>query len=178
MKTYKYILPFFVLLLMSCMQNSELTSLKGDSDINYKESFAKWNELKKTNGNSYTYQATFSSWTGFGSITEFRIENGKVVSRTYQEFSINDTTGHKETRDIYTETVDDLNSHERGVTPLTIDELYDSCAKDYLIADTDENTLYFNTELNGTMNLCGYVPNNCADDCYHGIRINSFQWID
>ena len=175
MKNFNFLLLFFAL--TSCMQNNEI-ELTGDSGINYKESLAKWNELKTINGNSYSYQTTFVSWVGFGSITELKVEDGKVTARSYQEFSINDSTGQKETQAIYSETKSDLGSHQKGAKPLTIDELYESCAKEYLIVDTDDNTLFFDTELNGTMNLCGFVPNNCADDCYSGIKINSFEWID
>jgi hypothetical protein len=71
-----------------------------------------------------------------------------------------------------------LGSHDKGVSLLTIDDLYKSCASKYLIADSKNNTLYFDTELNGLMTLCGFVPNGCQDDCYQGVKINSFKWIE
>ncbi|NLD50989.1 MAG: hypothetical protein GX660_27920, partial [Clostridiaceae bacterium] len=82
--------PFFVILmvlLISCEKNNDknsvLTTLKGDSGISYNESLSKWRELKLINGNSYTYQTTFISWTGFSNITELKIEDGIVTSRIY-----------------------------------------------------------------------------------------------
>ncbi len=156
---------------------SVLKSLSGQSGITYTESIDKWNDLKNRNGNSYIYQTTFVSWAGFGSVTELKIIDGIVTSRIYQEFRINETNGEREVVDIYSETKVDLGIHEKGAAPATIDELYNSCASEYLIADEKQNTLYFETELNGLMNLCGFVPKGCMDDCYIGVRINSFEWI-
>ncbi|UOR05180.1 hypothetical protein MUN82_19860 [Hymenobacter aerilatus] len=184
MKLNKFILPILTAIIMSCSKDettnlSVLTTLKGESGISYNESLSKWYELKKTNGNSYVYQTTFVSWTGFGSITEIKIEKGIVTSRAYQEFKINATNGQREIIDTYTETKANLGSHKKGAAPLTIDDLYNSCASEYLIVDKEKNTLYFDTDkINGSMNLCGFVPKGCADDCFRGIRINSFKWSD
>tara|TARA_R110000851_G_scaffold279768_1_gene433063 strand:- start:472 stop:612 length:141 start_codon:yes stop_codon:yes gene_type:complete len=46
------------------------------------------------------------------------------------------------------------------------------------VVDKEKNTLYFETEINGIMTLCGFVPNGCADDCYQGISIDSFEWVN
>lgn len=183
MKTNRLFPLIFMVILMSCEKNNDdkssvLTTLKGESGFNYNESFAKWTELKNKNGNSYIYQTTFFSWTGFGSTTELKIEEGVVISRDYQEFITNETTGQREIIDTYTETETNLGSHEKGANLLSIDDLYNSCASEYLIVDTEKNTLYFETELDGLMTLCGFVPDGCMDDCFRGVRIDSFKWID
>lgn len=177
--------PFFVILmvlLISCEKNNDknsvLTTLKGDSGISYNESLSKWRELKLINGNSYTYQTTFISWTGFSNITELKIEDGIVTSRIYKEFQTNETNGQKELIDSYTETMNSLGSHDKGANLLTIDDLYNSCAGEYLIVDKERNTLYFDTGISGLMTLCGFVPNGCVDDCFTGVRIISFEWFD
>ncbi len=169
--------------LMSCEKNetnklSVLTTLKGESGLSYNESLSKWAGLKSKNGNTYVYQTTFTSWTGFGSVTELKVIDGIVTSRIYQEFETNETNGQHEIIDSYSETKVDLGIHEKGAKPLTIDELYNTCASEYLIVDEKNNTLYFETELNGLMTMCGFVPNGCMDDCYRGISINSFKWIE
>jgi len=186
MKAYLSLIFAFTLIFTSCEKNDDsdknelsvLTSLKGENGLSYNESLNKWTELKKDNGNSYIYQTTFLSWTGFGRTTELKIIEGKVTSRIYQEFSTDEQTGERVITDSYTENENDLGNHEKGAIPLTIDELYSSCAGDYLIVDEEKNTLYFETEINGLVALCGFVPDGCVDDCFQGISIDSFDWID
>lgn len=183
MKTNRLFFLILIVILISCEKNNKdglsvLTTLKGESGLSYNESLKQWTELKKQNGNSYIYQTTFVSWTGFGSTTELKIEDGIVTSRIYQEFETNATNGQHEIIDTFTETEDDLGSHEKGATPLTIDDLYNSCAGEYLIVDEENNTLIFEAELNGLMTLCGFVPIGCMDDCFRGVRINSFEWVE
>lgn len=170
------------MILMSCENSNDklsvLTTLKGESGLTYNESLTQWSELKNLNGDSYIYQTTFISWAGFGNITELKIESGIVTSRTYQGFITNEANGQKEIIETYTETLTNLGSHEKGASPLTIDDLYNSCASEYLTVDLENNTLYFETELDGLMTLCGFVPNGCMDDCFRGVEINSLEWID
>jgi|WetSurMetagenome_2_1015567.scaffolds.fasta_scaffold277205_1 hypothetical protein len=182
MKTRSLLFAIFIVLFISCVKNddknSELTTLKGESGISYDESLTKWRELKNSNGNSYIYQTTISSWNGSSRVTELKIEEGKVTSRSYKEFKTNESGGQQEIVDSYTETITNLGTHEKGASALTIDDLYNSCASKYLIADKERNTVYFETEINGLMTLCGFVPNACMDDCFNGVRINAFKWID
>jgi hypothetical protein len=179
MKTNQIVIVFLFMILISCGKDeSVMTELKGESGLSYNESFSKWTDMKKKNGNSYIYQTTIVSWFGYGSITELKIENGVVASRSYQQFKTDGTNGQREIIDSYSETKVELGSHEKGATPFTIDELYDSCASEYLIVDQDKNTLYFEAESDGLMTLCGFVPDGCMDDCFSGVRINSFKWIN
>jgi hypothetical protein len=175
MKIYKLLLAITIFTMMSCDKDDDNKSLIM-TDFNVSK--VNWEELKSINGNSYTYQTTFSSWTGFGAMTELKIRDGIVISRLYEEFQINGANGQKEVLNSYLEEGSDLGSNERGAKILTIDQLYDSCVSKYLIADTKNNTLYFESELGGIMSLCGYVPNGCVDDCFSGVRINSFNWTD
>ena len=183
MKTNRFLLLIFVVILMACEKSNDdklsvLSTLKGENGFTYNESLKQWTELKDINGNSYIYQTTFVSWTGFGSITELTIEEGVVTSRVYQEFKTNETNGQREIIDTYTETKTNLGSHDKGAYSLTIDDLYNSCASEYLTVDKENNTLYFETEIDGLMSLCGFVPEGCMDDCFRGVKINSFKWID
>ena len=159
-------------------ESSILTSLKDKNILSYNESLNKWTELKIVNGNSYIYKTTFLSWAGFGSTTKLKIIDGKVKARVYKEFRADEQTGERIITDSYDENEYVLGSHEKGASPLTIDKLYSSCASDYLVVDKEKNTLYFETEINGLMTLCGFVPNGCADDCYQGISIDSFEWVN
>lgn len=176
---------FLLVFLISCdkedhsgvIETSLLTSLTGDSGLSYNESKDKWNVLKSKHGKSYIYQTSVTSWSGYSYITEIKVIDDIVTSRIYQEFRVDNTNGNKEVIDSYNESINDLGSHEEGAAPLTIDELYNICASEYLVIDEENNTLYFKTELNGLMTLCGFVPDGCMDDCFKGISINSFDWV-
>lgn len=182
MKTNKMLFLVILGIFLSCEENEcyneEKLLLKGEIGSNYNESLNKWLELKKINGNSYIYQILVNSWTGFGSITELKIEEGIVVSRSYQKFKTNHTNGQREIIDSYTETKSDLGTHEKGAKPLTIDDQYNTCAREYLIVDEESNTLSFETENDGLMSLCGFSPKGCMDDCFTGVYISSFKWIN
>jgi hypothetical protein len=157
---------------------TQLAIASGEKEMSYEASLANWNELKEINGNSYVYQRSFRSWTGYGYDTELWVENGVITKRVYEEY--HQEWGPNTPRtilDSYIETGADLGSHLKGDDILTIDDLYKACYSKYLIADTENNTMYFRTENNGMMTICGYVPNNCADDCFIGIRISAFKWI-
>lgn len=169
------------LVLSACKKDthlSVLTTLTGESGITYDESLEKWNALKALNGDSYIYQSTFVSWTGSGTITEIRVENGVATRRKYQAFETSGVKGERTVISSYVEEERELGRDERGARPLTIDELYATCAKEYLIADTELNTLLFNTDSRGLMSLCGYVPDNCLDDCFQGVNIYGFDWLN
>ena len=142
----------------------------------YQESIDAWGELKVTNGDSYIYQTTHTSWSSHGNTTEIRVDDGVVTTRIYQEFKINPSNSDRTITYSYREDGDGVGSNPKGAEPLTIDELYQTCIKDFMTADVETNTVYFQTTTEGLMTLCGFVPEGCADDCYHGIRIYSFAW--
>ena len=178
MKRQPFLLLIFLLALWSCEKDSSsvYSTLKGESGITYDQSFSQWQKLKAKNGISYVYTLSFQSWTGLRSSTTLTVENGFVSQRSYTEYLINYPENEIVVSDSYTETGDDLGSHDKGVPLFTIDDLYDTCAKDYLVVDNSNNTLYFETDEKGIINTCGYVPDNCADDCFVGVNIDSFSW--
>ena len=178
MKKSIQILITFIFVLSCDSGEGLLDELLSKNELSYIQSFNQWDDLKKDNGNSYVYKTTFISWTGYGHTTELRVENGIVVSRDFEEFRINFSTQQNEIIETYSESFDELGSHEKGATPRTIDELYNSCAKKYLKVNKKKNTIYFETEENGLMKSCGFVPNECIDDCYISVNISSFEWID
>ncbi len=196
MKTNRLYILIILVALISCEINNNDNNKSsvylypsGEIQIPYKEntstftelrdeSFSKWTEFKEKNGNSYMYQTSRSSWTGSSSKTEFKIINGVVISRRYEAFRPSGTYVERRKVYSYSETKDDLGTNTRGGKPLTLDELYHSCADEYLIVDKSKNTLYFKTNQDGLMTLCGFVPRTCADDCFRGVRIDSIRRLD
>ncbi len=185
---YAFVLGLSSTTFFSCskdevINNSKIETVKKDKlfqkhqlpEDKFNESLNKWEKLKAENGDSYTYQTQFVSWTGFRATTTLTIEEGKVVSRSYRE-----TNSNQEVTFSYIETSakDNLGSHKyRGASVLTIDDLYKNCIDQYLVVDESNNSIYFETDDNGLMTLCGYVPNNCMDDCFMGVRVSSFDWL-
>lgn len=170
------ILLFVALTATSCDENN-LNEIKGESGISYSQSLKKWKELKGIHGNSYVYSTTFTSWTGSGSTTVIKVENGVITARYFEQFN-RDENGAKTIVNAYTETGATLGTHTEGAPLHTMDELYESCARKYLVVSEKKNKLYFETGRNDVMTLCGFVPNDCADDCFKGIRVQSLEWLD
>ena len=174
----------FMLVGLSCDQNesiipdqlSLLSPLESEQALSYDQSLIKWQELKDQNGNSYIYQTTFTSWIGMGHTTELKIENGVVTSRIFQEFARR-SDGSEDIIDSYREDSRNLGTHEKGADVLTIDQLYEKCATEYLVVDEENNTVFFETSRDGILTICGYVPDQCVDDCFKGIKINAFDWL-
>lgn len=163
---------------ISCEKEDNIFEIKGENNYNYYESLETWNQLKNIHGDSYTYETTYGSWTGYGSTTKLEIKNGIVISRTNHRYQIDNSNGEKVTIDSYSENLENLGSHDYGASLLTMDEIYDICAEEYLIVNKKNNNIYFETKENGIIKLCGFVPNNCQDDCFTGISIENFNWID
>ena len=178
----KITITVFLLLLFSCDKDDN-TNISYGSE--YEKSLNSWNELKKTNGTSYSYESTFVSWVGFGSTTKITVVDNTVSSREYIAYNLynpetNEYLGmdNKIITDQFTEDINTLNTNELGAKPLTIDELYLSCAADYLTLDTSKNEITFTTDTNGILTNCTYYSIGCQDDCSIGIRINNFKWSD
>ena len=149
----------------------------GDDPTLYQQSRSAWLDLKELNGDSYKYTATETSWTGAGSHTTIEVRKGEVTGRSYEGFEISDETGEISVIESFGETGTDIGKDQRGFRPLTIDELYELCLSQYLVVDPEENRIFFETFENGIVSLCGYVPKNCADDCYQGFTLSDFKWL-
>lgn len=157
-------------LLFSCRKD-EITP----EYIEARDAWGEWKEAKAQNGNSYAFKAVTTSFANTGTSTEIRVENGVVTSRKFKAYTLN-RFEEDEVFDSYEETGADVGLNQKGLEPMTIDELYRTCLNDYLQVDPERNTLYFTTIISGAPGMCGYVPANCMDDCYTGFRIQSFGW--
>lgn len=152
-------------------------SMQGNSGYTYSESRTLWLQMKEDNGDSYEYTVGVLSWTGDGNNTIITIEEGKAVSRNYEEYFRDPDTGEKTINFEYSETGTEVGSNEKGAKAMTMDELYGICLADYLVADPEKNTVEFNTDEVGVMITCGFVPDGCADDCFVGFSLSDFKWL-
>lgn len=174
-----FMLPVTCMLFFSCSVGAmqDKLSIEGEHGYDFRESRTAWKDLKKENGNSYVYTVLEQSWTGHGSETTIEVQKGKVKSRSYVAFTISDEDGSRSITESYEETSKkEIGSHSLGAPPYTIDDLYRTCISKYLTVDHDTNEVLFDTNEEGVITLCGFVPAGCQDDCYRGIRISSFSW--
>lgn len=183
MKVLKLHLSFILLTLM--MQNSCSTEefapnllVTGENGYNFVQSQKEWNKLKKRHKESYRYTVVEQSYTGFGSETTITVMKGEVVSREYESFRISEDDGSKEMIASYYEEKEDLGKNSEGWPPVNLDEMYKDCGSDYLMVDPETHTLYFDTNEEGVISLCGNVPDLCGDDCFEGFIISNFEWVE
>ncbi len=155
---------------------TDIVKNKDPNIVNYEKSLNVWNELKKQNSNSYTYETSFTSWTGYTNKTIISIINGVPISRSYEEFIYRGPDSKVEKLDSFVEDSSNLNSNDKGVKAVNIEEIYKQCISDYLKVDPKVNEISFEVDSNGIMSYCGYIPKNCMDDCDKSVRIENFKW--
>lgn len=172
MKAKLYTVICLLLILTSCKKDTDY--FRSTQGITYRESFNNWQAFKQRVNNNYTYTVTTGSWVGTSSVTKLTITNGVVTGRDFKSYAQIPGTGSSTVTKTWSETAATLNTHDPyagGAATLTMDEVYAKAKTEWLNVDTDKNTIYFETNNNGMISSCGYVPNNCADDCFRGITI-------
>lgn len=156
---------------------SVFTSCK-KSDIAYENDFDRsyktWLAFKKSSNDSYRYKTYFASWVGFSGETTITVRLGKVVGRSFTLKARDHTTNEITVREEWTEDATSLNTHENGDSTLTLDDIYHKAKTVWLLKRKDAD-ISLETKNNGMISACGFVPNNCADDCFTGINITSIE---
>ncbi|WP_373056107.1 hypothetical protein [Zunongwangia sp. H14] len=166
--------------LFACSEpDVQATNISGESGITYKNSKSSWQGLKTAKGENYRYRIEFTSWTGYSQETEITVIKGEIEKREFHAFQQNFTDEQLvyEELESYVETGEELGTHEKGAALRTIDELYETCISELLVVNQSSNTLYFDTDENGIISECGYVPKGCVDDCFAGFKLKKFNWI-
>ncbi|MGB7843176.1 MAG: hypothetical protein WBL21_10315 [Salinimicrobium sp.] len=175
-KLWGIFVVIFVLNACSIQDLKKNLVVTGESGYNFTESRKQWVRLSAEHKNSYSYSILELSVTNNGSETSITVKNGKVTARDYEAFLISEEDGSRTILSTYSEKKNELGKHAEGASPVTIDDLYETCLADYLVVDTEANTVYFDTNETGVISLCGFVPNLCQDDCFVGFDISSFSW--
>ena len=175
-------LSFIVLLfLMPYSCSTEIFApnllITGENGYNFVQSQKEWKVLKKKHQDSYRYTVLEQSFSGFGSETTITVMEGVIVSRQYESFQISENDGSKEVLSTYFEEGEDIGSHSDGWPAYDMDKMYSECSSDYLMVDPETHTLYFDTNEDGVVSLCGNVPDLCGDDCFEGFTISKFEWM-
>lgn len=145
-----------------------------ESERNFKKSYNVWLNFKAETGNSYRYTIVSSSWVGTNSETTVTVKNGKVFSRSFVSTAYENYKNQIEIKEQWEEDEQNINTHESHGRALTLDEIYDLAKTQWLVKQKGVSTT-FEVNNNGMISSCGYVPNNCADDCFFGITIKSIE---
>lgn len=163
----KRIIPF--ILLLSCCFATSCESVEFEDE--YQQSYNIWLGFKKSSANSYMYVVKGASWSGVAWETTITVSDGTVIKREFNYVRFNPEFENLEG---WIEDKDNIGSHQNtsAAAPLTLDEVYKKSKNEWL-SKRKGFTTYFETENNGMISLCGYVEDNCADDCFIGISISS-----
>jgi PKD repeat protein len=164
-------LPAIILLLLTASCKKEDIAKQSEYDASYKA----WINFKSSSKNSYSYTMVYGSWVGIGVTIKVAVNNGKIVSRDYIKLqSRNDGTNKVDTVRNWHEEAATINTHPNDAADaLTMDDIYLKARTEWLKVDAKANDIIFEAKNNGIISDCGYVPNNCADDCFRGITITA-----
>jgi hypothetical protein len=137
----------------------------------FKESHKAWLDFKEKSYNSYTYTTGGGSWVGVAWETTLTVFNGKIIQRAFKYTHIEEglnPNGELE----WIENENEINSHKNTAASeaLTLDVIYYMAKKDWL-KKRSHTKAFFETDNRGMMSLCGYIPDDCMDDCFSGIKI-------
>ncbi|HXU80771.1 MAG TPA: hypothetical protein VN914_05200 [Polyangia bacterium] len=118
---------------------------------------------------AYQYSAIDAFFSGSRWTTVIEVAGGRVVRRSFQ--SVN--TEQNVTEEAWSEDLRTLGSHRSGAPVLTIDELYDRCAREFLTADPAVHEIGVYLHGNGLLQECGVWPRGCQDDCWKGVGMET-----
>lgn len=161
---------FFILLLIAGLFAScKKSDVAFESDL--ARSYKIYTNFKTSTNNSYRYQVNTVSWTGYSTETIITVKNGKVIKRAYVAKNvIGGATPQITILEQWIEEESSLNTHTNGAATLTLDQIYEKARTVWLLKRKDAKTS-LETKNSGMISSCGYVENNCADDCFNGISI-------
>jgi hypothetical protein len=155
-------------------------SCKKENIENKKEfdrSYQKWLDFKTASADSYQYTIGGGSWTGLGWEVTIVVKEGKVVKRDFKYNIPTNWDGNiPDEKKQWTENAGEINSHidTPAGNALTLDEIYEK-ARTYWLKNRSGAKTYFEATNTGLISSCGFVPNDCVDDCFNGITIISIK---
>ncbi|MCG6187176.1 hypothetical protein [Maribellus maritimus] len=161
------------IVLFSC-QEDELY-FENAFDKSYKE----WLNFKKVTGNSYRYTVIGSTWVGASWETTVTVTEGEVTARSFKMTASEELLAEIPEEDLeWAESGDKINSHTDtpAAETITLDEIYEKARTEWL-TKKDDVKAFFETDNDGMISTCGYVENNCADDCFTGINISGIEQL-
>ncbi|OKS86228.1 hypothetical protein [Mucilaginibacter polytrichastri] len=139
----------------------------------YEDSYKKFTAFKTSFSNSYSYVVSSASVFGPSTTTTITVNKGKVVSRSSKFYRRSEDGKSSVLFISWEEDESSVGTHKEGAEAITLDQVYDTAKNVWLKADKKTNKVYFETNADGLISSCGYVPDGCQDDCFSGISISS-----
>lgn len=152
-----------------------------DNTARYQASLALWEESKKAHNNSYQFSMMFSAAEGnFSYTTTIVVTQGVITSRKYEEYTYQaDSEGNWKPKPgiTWTEDKTKIGTNKEGFKAQTFDDIYAKCP-DFINADLEQFYVFFDLGFDGLIATCGTSEIGCEDDCFDGISIASFEWME
>lgn len=166
MKTYTFLIILAIATIFTACKKDKI-----EYADDFEKSYKAWTTFKNTVGNTYSYTVVTSSWVGYSTETTLKVVNGEITGRSYVAKGIKGNPSTVYVVEEWTEDVNALNTHERGASLLTLDQVYDLAKNDFLLKRANAETS-FEANNHGLISTAGYVENGCQDDCFRGISIS------
>lgn len=170
-----YHVYIFLLLLAAAVSSCQKNEIEYEND--FEKSYKAWQRFKLVSNNSYRYTVTASTWVGASWQTTITVTNGEVTQRHFKyTFLAGLVANIPEEAQEWVEDENSLNLHQSSAAaePLTLDEIYKIARNAWLTKRKDAKA-YFEAGNGGLILSCGFVPDNCQDDCFTGIHIQSIE---
>ncbi|MDD2474589.1 MAG: hypothetical protein PHI32_01615 [Dysgonamonadaceae bacterium] len=160
-----------LLLLTSLLFSCEKSNIEFDDA--FEKSYKTWLNFKELSDNSYKYKVSRASWVGITWETTITVTKGTITQRHFKLVYTEKSEDNIPTKtEEWTENENEINTHtdSGAAEPITLDVIYENAQNDWLVKKRNRE-IYFETKNNGLISLCGYVEDQCADDCFVGINI-------
>jgi hypothetical protein len=148
-------------------QNSWISDT-GFSQISMVESYQKWENLKNSQGKTYEFQRSFSSWTGYYMNYQVLVVEDSIARIIRNNFQINSQTGKTDSLGSFDIPSDSAVYY--GI--LNVDNMYKYAIDSVLTKNKLKNIIDSEMFNNGLLKSCKYRPNDCVDDCLFGVSID------
>lgn len=182
------------LFIASCILSCDSENLnENTAETDFNSSLQSWETLKTTHLNSYRYTVSTKTPLGHNAKTTITVNDGCITSRTYEVYSQYDDNNtylefknrivlnrfYEDANNIETHACNDNLNHFCNAAPaLTIDELYNTCLQKYLKVNAATKQITFSVNDENLIKACYYNTQACEDDCFFGIKISDFEWLN
>jgi hypothetical protein len=147
-------------------------------EIDYYQSLEIWQQETKKHNNSYEYTLFFENSTStYRCSTIVVVKEGIIQSREQKAYLRDSQTNEmvSSEKETWKENQEQLGTHNDA--PKTFEELYEDCSI-ILKLDPESNSIFFIKNDKLLITICGYSNIDCADDCFQGVSIRDFKWLD
>ena len=172
-----YHVYILLLLLAGAVSSCQKNEIEYEND--FEKSYKAWQSFKVVSNNSYRYTVTASTWVGASWQTTLTVTNGKITRRHFKYTSLAGLAANipKEAQEwVEDENLINLHQSTDAAEPLTLDEIYHTARNTWLTKRKDAK-VFFEAKNDGLISSCGFVPDNCQDDCFTGINIGSIEML-